>query len=119
MKKRILLIATSLCLLVSSAVSMASSASYPAQKILRVLQYNSYVVIEFNAEPNTQNCTRNSSGEQARVGFTTRSGDGRAMLANLLTAFANDATVVAGVSGCINYGSSTIPRVYRMELVRP
>ena len=100
-----------------SVSSMAQTASYAPQKVQKILQYGAYAVVQLAAESNSQGCTRNSGGTQNRVGFSTRSEDGKVFLANLLTAYAGEKRVVLGVSGCVPYSTSTIPRVYRIELL--
>ena len=114
MKRFISVIATATMLW--SVSIFAGTASYAPQQVKKILQYGAYAVIELAPEANSQNCTRNSGGAQNRVGFTTRTEDGKVFLANLLTAYAGEKEIVVGVIGCIPYSTSTIPRVYRLEL---
>ena len=94
--------------------SMAQASEVlPSQKIGRIINYGNQVTLGVETVANTDGCTR--TGAIRFVAFDSTTSAGKQFLAMALTAKASDAEVVIATNGCINFSSSTIPKVFRIQ----
>ncbi len=84
-----------------------------AQEIARIINYGNKVTLGVETVDNLDNCTR--AGDIKFVAFDSTTAAGKQFLAMALTAKASEAEVVIATNGCIPFGSTTIPKVFRIE----
>ncbi len=83
--------------------------------ITKLTIYEDYVVVSLSTPAgNVDGCTKTNAESFVKIDTTSEAG--REMYSAVLAARVAKQTVGFGVTGCANWGSETIPLVYRVEL---
>ncbi len=101
------------CLIISA--SQAFAYEVKSRKVSYLRTYDTYAVVSLNtAGPNNDNCSRSNAGKYARIDLS--SGKNKAIYATILTAHVTGRRITVGLSGCKAWGSTTIPKAFRVDM---
>ena len=95
--------------------SAFASEQIPSTKLLSLAVYDTYAVVRL-ATPgeNLENCSHGTAGNWAAVSFDSNTD--KELYSAILSARIADKSIGFGVSGCKNWGVTTIPSIYRVDL---
>jgi len=108
--KKVLL---ALLFLATTNYATAGAVSSPITKINRIFTYGTSAVLSIeNAVTSSSGCSQNKF-----VSINISTNAGKALYSSALTAFTTGTKVRFGSNGCVSWGG-TIPKVYRLEMIK-
>ena len=111
--KKLKLIFTALALCISSSVT--ASEQITNEYVEHMNTYSTTAVIKLNGTgSNSDQCTRSNAGKYIAIVFT----DGKEMFSSALSAYMANRKVGFGISGCYQWGDTTIPKAYRVDVYK-
>ncbi|TQV74922.1 hypothetical protein FLL45_08155 [Aliikangiella marina] len=101
--------------LILTSSKLIASEQIPSTKILSLAVYDSYAVVRL-ATPgqNAENCSHSAAGNWAAISFD--SNKNKEMYSAILSARIADKSIGFGLNGCRNWGTATVPSIYRVDL---
>jgi len=115
MKKLFLVLVATLLL---TNFCLASEQISP-RGISKVQVYTTYAIVQLESPgQNIDGCTRNGAEKYVAISFRDAVGkaEGKELYSAVLSARVTVAPIGFGVSGCKDWGSGTVPLVYRVDL---
>ncbi len=105
--------------IIAGAIILATTQTFAyevkSRKVSYLRTYGSYAVVSLNTSgPNSDNCTRSNAGKYARIDLS--SGKNKAIYATVLTAHVTGRRITVALSGCKAWGSTSIPKAYRVDM---
>ena len=112
MKKLTISLIALLSLVISNVI--ASEQIYN-NKIEHLSSYDTYSVIQLR-DPilNTDGCTHTLANKMIAIDYVNK----KELFSSILSAYMANREVGFGVSGCYNYGTTTIQKIYRVEVYK-
>lgn len=107
--KKILL---ALLFLATTNYATAAAVTSPITKISKVYTYGTYTVLAIQNSVAGSGCSKGNF-----VAFDITTNAGKALYSSALTAFTTGMQVRFGSNGCVSWGG-TIPKVYRLEMIK-
>ena len=107
--KKVLL---ALLFLATTNYATAGAVTSPITKISKIYTYGTYSVLAIQNAVVGSGCTKGNF-----VAFNTTTTAGKALYSSSLTAFTTGTKVRFGSNGCVSWGG-TIPKVYRLEMIK-
>jgi len=105
-------------MLILSMVGMSQFAfatATPTTKIQNIYVYSDYIVMKIaDTLNNVDNCTKSTASSYLFLATNTEGG--KKMYSAALTAYVSGKKILAGYSGCEQWGSTTIPKAYGISL---
>lgn len=99
--------------LFTSHITLASE-QISHREIARIQIYESYAIVHFDTSiDNVDECTHSHADKSVGIDISTEGG--RSQLASVMSARVAGLSLGFGTNGCINWGSPTVPQVYRVD----